>query len=114
MPLAAQILHLHKRDLINLSKKKEKSYSVHQVNVPILLISLKTSAVCILALTFEKSFSKLQIQMSQTVRAVLVREFSKLLSINGGKHGVPEYGHAVIAFPDFLALTRAIEDHVIA
>jgi hypothetical protein len=35
---------------------------------------------------------------------VLVHEFCKLLSINGSKHGVPEYGHGVVAFPDFLAL----------
>lgn len=35
---------------------------------------------------------------------VLVHEFCKLLSINGGKHGVPEYGHGAVAFPDFLAL----------
>ena len=34
---------------------------------------------------------------------VLVREFCKLLSKTGGKHGIPEYGHGVIAFPDFLA-----------
>ena len=35
---------------------------------------------------------------------VLVHEFCKLLSKTGGKHGIPEYGHGTIAFPDFLAL----------
>ena len=35
---------------------------------------------------------------------ILVHEFCKLLSRSGGKHGVPEYGHGTIAFPDFLAL----------
>lgn len=35
---------------------------------------------------------------------VLVHEFCKLLSITGGKHGVPEYGHGAVTFPDFLAL----------
>lgn len=35
---------------------------------------------------------------------VLVHEFCKLLSVTGGKHGVPEYCHGAIAFPDFLAL----------
>ena len=35
---------------------------------------------------------------------VLVHEFCKLLSKSGCKHGIPEYGHGAIAFPDFLAL----------
>ena len=35
---------------------------------------------------------------------VLVHEFCKLLGKCGGKHGVPEYGHGAIAFPDFLKL----------
>ena len=35
---------------------------------------------------------------------VLVHEFCKLLSKTGGKHGIPEYGHGAIAFPDYLAL----------
>ena len=35
---------------------------------------------------------------------VLVHEFCKLLSQTGGKHGIPEYGHGGVAFPDFLAL----------
>ena len=41
---------------------------------------------------------------------VLVHEFCKLLGKTGGKHGVPEYGHGVNAFPDFLSLmvTRVV------
>ena len=35
---------------------------------------------------------------------VLVHEFCKLLGKHGGKHGVPEYGHGVVTFPDFLQL----------
>ena len=35
---------------------------------------------------------------------VLVHEFCKLLSKNGVKHGIPEYAHGAVAFPDFLAL----------
>lgn len=35
---------------------------------------------------------------------VLVHEFCKLLSKNGGKHGVYECGHGAVAYPDFLAL----------
>ena len=35
---------------------------------------------------------------------VLVHEFCKLLSKTGGKHGIPEYGHGGVAFPDFFAL----------
>lgn len=35
---------------------------------------------------------------------VFVHEFCKLLSKSGGKHGILEYGHGAVAFPDFLAL----------
>ena len=35
---------------------------------------------------------------------ILVHEFCKLLGKHGAKHGVPEYGHGAIAFPDFLEL----------
>ena len=35
---------------------------------------------------------------------MLVHEFCKLLSKNGVKHGIPEYAHGAVAFPDFLAL----------
>ena len=36
------------------------------------------------------------------VSDVLVHEFCKLLGQHGTKHGVPENGHGVVAFPDFL------------
>ena len=35
---------------------------------------------------------------------ILVHEYCKRLSKCGGKHGIPEYGHGAIAFPNFLAL----------
>ncbi len=35
---------------------------------------------------------------------VLVHKFCKLLGKVGCKHGVPEYGHGAVAFPDFLSL----------
>ncbi len=41
---------------------------------------------------------------------VLVHEYCKLLSKCGGKHGIPEYGHGAIAFPDFLALMASQSD----
>ena len=27
--------------------------------------------------------------------------------MNGSKHGVPEYGHGVVAFPNYLAMTAS-------
>ena len=35
---------------------------------------------------------------------ILVHEFCKLLGKHGGNHGIPEYGHGTLVFPDFLKL----------